>query len=181
MVSHLAENQQNNVDVTSGDQHQIIEAVAGHEVQNQNIQGVSPPSHNTTSISTHPMLTRTRIGTHTGHVKTIFPKNANTMITNDISSAGPDIKEPKNVQQALRAPHWLQAMKEELAALHQNNTWNLVPPPLETNIVGSRWVFKTKLNPDGTIERFKARLVAKGFSQVPGVDFDEMEKLSTSN
>ncbi|GKV49630.1 hypothetical protein SLEP1_g56371 [Rubroshorea leprosula] len=87
MVSHLAENQQNNVDVTSGDPHQIIEAVAWHEVQNRNIQGVSPPFHNTTSISTHPRLTRTRIGIDTGHVKTIFPKNANTMITNDISSA----------------------------------------------------------------------------------------------
>ncbi|GKV21142.1 hypothetical protein SLEP1_g31150 [Rubroshorea leprosula] len=65
-------------------------------------------------------------------------------------------------------------MKEELEALHNNNTWTLVPSPSpQLNIVGSKWVFKTKLHPDGSIERFKARLVARGFSQVPGLDFDE--------
>ncbi|GLU04184.1 hypothetical protein SLE2022_213450 [Rubroshorea leprosula] len=65
-------------------------------------------------------------------------------------------------------------MQEELDALQKNETWKLVPPPSSsTNIVGSKWVFKTKLHPDGSIERFKARLVAKGFSQIPGVDFDE--------
>jgi hypothetical protein len=39
--------------------------------------------------------------------------------------------------------------------------------------IGSKWVFKVKRNPDGTVERYKARLVAKGFGQRPGVDFDE--------
>ena len=41
------------------------------------------------------------------------------------------------------------------------------------NIVGSRWVFKTKLKSDGSIERFKARLVAKGYNQLEGLDFHE--------
>ncbi|GKV27057.1 hypothetical protein SLEP1_g36265 [Rubroshorea leprosula] len=76
--------------------------------------------------------------------------------------------------QALKLPHWVDAMKEELEALHNNNTWTLVPSPSpQTNIVGSKWVFKTKLHPDGSIERFKARLVARGYSQVPRLDFDE--------
>ncbi|GKV37533.1 hypothetical protein SLEP1_g45555 [Rubroshorea leprosula] len=64
-------------------------------------------------------------------------------------------------------------MQEELDALKKKNTWELVPCPPGANIVRSKWVFKTKLNQDGSIERFKARLVAKGFSQVPGLDFDE--------
>ncbi|GKV11743.1 hypothetical protein SLEP1_g22966 [Rubroshorea leprosula] len=65
-------------------------------------------------------------------------------------------------------------MKEELEALHKNNTWTLVPTPSpQTNIVGSNWVFKTKLNSDGNVDRFKARLVARGYSQVPRVDFEE--------
>ena len=39
--------------------------------------------------------------------------------------------------------------------------------------MGSKWVFKIKLNADGTIERYKARLVTQGFSQIPGLDFGE--------
>uniref|UniRef100_A0A2N9HMZ2 Integrase catalytic domain-containing protein n=1 Tax=Fagus sylvatica TaxID=28930 RepID=A0A2N9HMZ2_FAGSY len=58
-------------------------------------------------------------------------------------------------------------------ALHQNKTWSLVPRQADMNIVGSRWVFKTKLKSDGSIERFKARLVAKGYNQLEGLDFHE--------
>ena len=49
----------------------------------------------------------------------------------------------------------------------------MVPRPLATNIMGSKWVFKTKLKEDGTIDRYKARLVARGFSQISGLDFGE--------
>ena len=41
------------------------------------------------------------------------------------------------------------------------------------NLVGCKWVFKLKLNSDGSISRYKARLVAKGFHQQAGVDFHE--------
>jgi histone deacetylase 1/2 len=34
-------------------------------------------------------------------------------------------------------------------------------------------VFRTKENPDGSINKFKARLVAKGFHQQQGFDFNE--------
>ncbi|KAJ9705530.1 hypothetical protein PVL29_003532 [Vitis rotundifolia] len=61
----------------------------------------------------------------------------------------------------------------EIKALIQNRTWDLVLRPPTANIVGSKWVFKTKLKEDGTIDRYKARLVARGFSQIPGLDFGE--------
>ncbi|GLT46299.1 hypothetical protein SLA2020_200620 [Shorea laevis] len=160
-----------NVSSSSEDimQHRLDEEPAEHQLIGEsensslNRSGVSPPPHNATSISNHPMITRARAGTHTGHVKTIFTKHANYMNTNDSSFdiADHDIQEPKTVKKALQIPHWFNAMREELDALHKNNTWTLVPPPSSpTNIVGSKWVFKTKLNPDGTVERFKARLVA---------------------
>ena len=55
-------------------------------------------------------------------------------------------------------------MEEELAALWKNTTWELVPLSPHMNIVGCKWVFKTKLHSDGTLECLKARLVAKGFN-----------------
>ena len=64
-------------------------------------------------------------------------------------------------------------MKEELAALIKNNTWELVPPPPDRTIVGCKWIFKVKRNSDGSIARYKARLVAKGFNQRPGLDYTE--------
>lgn len=62
-------------------------------------------------------------------------------------------------------------MNKELLALHNNNTWTLVPRPTTHNVVGSKWLFRVKHNLDGTIARHKARLVARGFSQIPGIDF----------
>ena len=45
--------------------------------------------------------------------------------------------------------------------------------PKDKDIIGVKWIYKTKLNPDGSIQRHKARLVAKGYSQQPGIDFQE--------
>jgi hypothetical protein len=50
-----------------------------------------------------------------------------------------------------------------------------VPRPSSRKIVGSRWVFRTKRNPDNSIARYKARLVAQGFSQKPGIDYQPDE------
>ncbi|CAL9024679.1 unnamed protein product, partial [Prunus brigantina] len=52
-------------------------------------------------------------------------------------------------------------------------TWVLVPPPANTNIVGSKWIYKLKRHSDGSISRYKARLVAQGFSQEAGFDYEE--------
>lgn len=64
-------------------------------------------------------------------------------------------------------------MQAEHDTLTRNNTWSFVPPEFAPNIVGCKWVFRTKFESDGTIERLKARLVAKGFHQQPGLDYIE--------
>ncbi|KAK1664324.1 hypothetical protein QYE76_052483 [Lolium multiflorum] len=74
---------------------------------------------------------------------------------------------------ALQEPAWHAAMREEFAALCQNQTWVLVPRPPGVNIVGSKWIFKTKHRPDGTIDKHKARLVAHGFTQQQGIDYGD--------
>jgi len=65
-------------------------------------------------------------------------------------------------------------MDEEIEAIEKNDTWDFIYFLKDQNIIGVKWVYKTKLNEKGEIERFKARLVSKGFSQQSGIDFGEM-------
>ncbi|GKE35102.1 uncharacterized mitochondrial protein-like protein [Tanacetum coccineum] len=62
------------------------------------------------------------------------------------------------------------AMAEELAALHQTQTWHLVRL---LGAIGSRWVYRIKTKYDGSIERYKTRLVAKGYAQEYGMNYEE--------
>ena len=64
-------------------------------------------------------------------------------------------------------------MKEELKSMAENNVWDLVELPEGSKRVGCKWVFKTKRDSNGNIERFKARLVAKGYTQKDGIDYKE--------
>jgi plasmid maintenance system killer protein len=82
--------------------------------------------------------------------------------------------EPTTLKEALSSPHaneWAHAAREELLSLHANHTWDIVTSTDKRGI-GSKWVFKTKVNPDNSI-RFKARLVIKGYNQIQGIDFQE--------
>ena len=64
-------------------------------------------------------------------------------------------------------------MNEEIDANEKNNTWDLVYLPTGKTSTGDKWVYKTKFNEKGKVERHKSRLVAKGFAQQPSVDCGE--------
>ena len=64
-------------------------------------------------------------------------------------------------------------MISEMKSMHVNDVWELVEPSKSQKAIGCKWVYKTKLHADGSIERYKARLVAKGFTQKEGVDYTE--------
>jgi hypothetical protein len=81
--------------------------------------------------------------------------------------------EPKIFEESSQDDDWIKAMNEELDQIEKNNTWELVPRPEDKNVIGSKWVFKNKMNEKGQVVRNKDRLVYKGYAQVEGRDFDE--------
>ena len=77
--------------------------------------------------------------------------------------------EPATYEQAAKHPGWIEAINKEIQALQINNTWEEVPLPTHKKAISCKWVFKTKLKADGTLERLKARLVIRGFTQQYGL------------
>ena len=84
---------------------------------------------------------------------------------------------PSTYKEALacdNAENWRTAINEEIEALEKNQTWEEVELPSGRKAIGSKWVFRIKRNPDGTISRYKARLCAKGFAQKKNIDYGEI-------
>lgn len=86
--------------------------------------------------------------------------------------------EPNTYSEAIASDDrakWISAMQEEMQSLEKNCTWDVVPLPKKKKIVRCKWIFKRKegLTPSEP-PRYKARLVAKGFSQIPGVDYNDV-------
>ena len=88
-----------------------------------------------------------------------------------------DILTPTTYEDAIKSRHasrWRESMNLEIEDLLKNDTWDLVPRdqvPRTHKIAKSRWVYRVKVNKDGSIERFKSRFVVCGYSQVKGVDY----------
>ncbi|GJT42470.1 retrovirus-related pol polyprotein from transposon TNT 1-94 [Tanacetum coccineum] len=78
-----------------------------------------------------------------------------------------------NVNEALTDDSWIVAMQEELNQFIANNVWELVPQPRNMKIIGTKWVFRNKLDENSIVSRNKARLVAQGYNQQGGIDYDE--------
>ncbi|XP_073133517.1 uncharacterized protein [Henckelia pumila] len=73
--------------------------------------------------------------------------------------------EPKKIDESLTDPSWIESMQEDPTQFARNHVWDLVPRPNHQYVIGIRWVYRNKLNEDGTVVRNKSRLVAQGFRQ----------------
>ncbi|KAE8913543.1 hypothetical protein PF003_g2706 [Phytophthora fragariae] len=83
-------------------------------------------------------------------------------------------RDPRNYKETMRSRQkiaWLKAIGEELKALESNGVWEVVRLPKNVRVLHTKWVFKTKLDAEGLIERLKARLVACGNEQTFGVNY----------
>ena len=61
-------------------------------------------------------------------------------------------------------------MQKEMKVMEKNRIWQLVDRPSNQKVIGVKWVYRTKLNPNGSINKFKARLVVKSYFQQYDVD-----------
>jgi hypothetical protein len=79
--------------------------------------------------------------------------------------------DPDNYAEASKKKEWNEAMEVEFNALVKNDTWDLVKLPKGKDVIGTKWVYKTKYNSDGSIDKHKAHLVSKGYAQKEGIDY----------
>ena len=84
--------------------------------------------------------------------------------------------DPTSFEEAMRSIHsseWLEAMKDEMRSMSTNDVWDLEEILKGSKTVGCKWVYKTKCDSKGNVERYKARLVVKGFTQREGIDYNK--------
>jgi hypothetical protein len=83
--------------------------------------------------------------------------------------------DPTSYEVAMEIPNsskWLEAMEDEMKSMSSNNVWGLEEIPKGAKTVGYKWVYKTKYDSNGNVEKYKVRLVAKGFTQREGIDYN---------
>lgn len=128
------------------------------------LQTSQQQSTHASTVSTHSMQTRSRSG--------IFkPCHVTDIAQTPLMHALLATYALKGFRSVAKHLHWVAAMEEKMLAFRSNATWDLVPRPPGTNIVGLKWIFWTKHLPDGTVDCHKARLVAQGFTQLPDCDY----------
>jgi hypothetical protein len=88
--------------------------------------------------------------------------------------------DPTTFEEVMRSIHsskWLDAMEDEVRSMSTNRVWDLEEIPKGAKTIGCKWVYKTKYDSKGNIERFKARLVAKCFTQREGIYYTDIFSL----
>ena len=84
--------------------------------------------------------------------------------------------DPETFTQAMsceKSRLWYNAMMDEMDSMNSNDVWDLIELPNGKRPIQCKWVYKTKKDSLGNIERYKARLVAKGFTQKEGIDYTD--------
>ena len=64
-------------------------------------------------------------------------------------------------------------MQEELKQFERNEVWELVPRPNDQSVIGTKLVYRNKMDENSITIRNKARLVAQGYNQQEGIDYEE--------
>jgi hypothetical protein len=84
--------------------------------------------------------------------------------------------DPTSFEEAMRSEYsskWLDTMEDEIKSMSTNEVWDLEEIPKGAKTVGCKWVYKTKYDSQGNIDKFKARLVVKEYTQREGINYNE--------
>jgi hypothetical protein len=117
--------------------------------------------HVTPLVNRHPMVTQAKDGFQ-------LPRDRLTLVVAATSTR------PSAIPIFVCVTH-----RSELAcgygmrALMSNGTWELVPRPLDSNVITRKWIFTYKFLSDRTFGRYKTHWVLWGITQHPRVDYDE--------
>lgn len=85
------------------------------------------------------------------------------------------VSDPVNFEEAVKSLKWRLAMDEEIISIEKKNqTWRLVVLSTGAKKTGVKWIYKTKLNELGEVDKYKARLVVKGYTQEHRIDYTEV-------
>ncbi len=90
-----------------------------------------------------------------------------------VNVVAPAMGDPTTYAEAIQIPCWREAINSELESIAKNQTWEIVDLPEGAKTLDSKWVFKTKYNPDGSFDKYKARLTVRGFKAVSSKTFEE--------
>ena len=77
---------------------------------------------------------------------------------------------PMAFEEVVKDTKWQKAMDTEIKAIKKNDTLELFDLPQGQKTIGVKWVYKTKLNEKGEVDKYKAWLVVKGYKQEFVVD-----------
>ena len=143
-----------------------------HEAPNVVIDVVDSPVIEAVVQPQEPMIASRR---STRIRKSAIPNDYVVYLGEHDFDIGP-VSDPMTYKDAVTYPRssmWINVMQDEIASMDHNGVWELVELPIGCKPIGCKWVYKTKKDSQGRIERFKARLVAKGFTQKEGIDYTE--------
>ena len=63
--------------------------------------------------------------------------------------------EPKNILEVEGDSYWLLAMQKELNQFERNQVWHLIPKPHDRPTIGTKWIFRNKVNESGNVIEIK--------------------------
>ena len=109
-------------------------------------------------------------GTRFKSLNEIYEQEAANESMNSLFALYCHVEDPIHFEEAIKEKKWIDTMDEEMNVIEKNKTWELVDLPKGKEVIGVKWVYKTKRNSEGKTERHKARLVVKGYMQQQGRD-----------